>query len=107
MVNIVTKSGANELHGDIFEFNRNAVYNARNFFGRLRDPLKRNQFGGTVGGPVMIPGLYNGKNKTFFFVGYQGTRIRNTPNGASSYYHCGRPEWRFFRVSRLYRKNHQ
>ena len=81
VVNIVTKSGANEAHGDLFEFNRNAVFNARNFFAPQRDQLKRNQFGGTVGGPVSLPHLYNGKNKTFFFAGYQGSRIRNTGQG--------------------------
>jgi hypothetical protein len=84
-VNIVTKSGTNELHGDAFEFVRNADFNARNFFAASRDQLKRNQFGGTLGGPVVIPGLYNGKERTFFFFGYQGTRIRNTQNGLSSF----------------------
>lgn len=77
VVNVVTKSGTNGLHGDAFEFDRNAVFNARNFFAPARDQLKRNQFGGTIGGPVIIPKLYNGKDKTFFFFGYQGTRIRN------------------------------
>ncbi len=85
VVNIITKSGSNELHGDLFEFNRNSVFNARNFFAAKRDQLKRNQFGGTAGGPISIPHLYDGKNKTFFFAGYQGTRIRNTGNGANSY----------------------
>ena len=63
---------------------RNAVFNARNFFAPKRDPLKRTQFGGTFGGPVVIPHLYNGRDKTFFFVGYQGTRIRNVPLSSSS-----------------------
>lgn len=83
-VNVVTKSGTNQLHGDGFEFARNAVFNARNFFAKNRDQLKRNQFGGTVGGPVVIPGIYNGKDKTFFFFGYQGTRIRNIAGGANA-----------------------
>lgn len=87
VVNIVTKSGTNEVHGDLFEFNRNAVFNARDFFSPLgRDPLKRNQFGGTLGGPVVIPGLYHGKDKTFFFIGYQGTRIRNSALGGNNAY---------------------
>ena len=86
VVNIITKSGVNELHGDLFEFNRNAVFNARNFFAPARDQLKRNQFGGTFGGPVVIPKLYNGKNRTFFFMGYQGTRIRNVGNTSSAYF---------------------
>jgi hypothetical protein len=86
VVNIVTKSGDNQLHGDLFEFVRNSVFNARDFFGAQRDPLKRNQFGGTLGGPVAIPHVYNGKDKTFFFIGYQGTRLRNTPLGGNSAY---------------------
>jgi hypothetical protein len=85
VVNIITKSGSNDLHGGLFEFNRNAVFNARNFFAANRDQLKRNQFGGTFGGPVVIPHLYNGKNKTFFFVGYQGTRIRNVSSSSNAY----------------------
>jgi hypothetical protein len=85
VVNIVTKSGTNDVHGDVFEFVRNAEFNARNFFASSRDRLKRNQFGGTVGGPVVIPRLYNGKAKTFFFAGYQGTRLRNTSNALSTY----------------------
>jgi hypothetical protein len=86
VVNIVTKSGVNEVHGGLFAFDRNAVFNARNFFVAKRDQLKRNQFGGTFGGPVTIPKLYEGKNKTFFFVGYQGTRIRNSGGGLSAYF---------------------
>src|SRR4051812_10227130 len=83
-VNVVTKSGTNSLHGDAFEFVRNAVFNARNFFAPTRDQLKRNQFGGTIGGPVVIPKLNNGKDKTFFFFGYQATRIRNLGNVQSA-----------------------
>ena len=77
VVNVVTRAGSNEVHGNGFEFVRNAEFNARNFFAATRDQLKRNQFGGTIGGPIVIPHLYNGKNKDFFFFGYQGTRIRN------------------------------
>jgi hypothetical protein len=65
-VTAVTKSGTNELHGDAFEFVRNYAFNARNFFALQRDNLKRNQFGGTLGGPIV-------KNRLFFFGGYQGT----------------------------------
>src|SRR5664279_1005394 len=54
VVNVVTKSGTNELHGDGFEYLRNREMNARNFFAKTVDPLKRNQFGGTIGGPVYI-----------------------------------------------------
>jgi len=77
VVNVVTKSGTNEYHGDLFEYVRNPVFNARNFFSPSRDQLKRNQFGGTIGGPVIIPHLYNGRNRTFFFFGYQGERYRD------------------------------
>jgi carboxypeptidase family protein len=61
-VNAVTKSGTNEIHGDVFEFIRNGAVNARNSFATTTDSLKRNQFGGTVGGPIV-------KNKLFFFAG--------------------------------------
>ncbi|MDR3676407.1 MAG: carboxypeptidase regulatory-like domain-containing protein, partial [Acidobacteriota bacterium] len=85
VVNIITKSGTNNLHGNLLEFDRNAVFNARNFFSARRDQLKRNQFGGTIGGPVVIPGVYNGKDRTFFFFGYQGTRIRNVGSVSTAY----------------------
>ena len=71
-VNAVTKSGGNEFHGDAFEFLRNGDLNARNFFAVTRDTLKRNQYGGTLGGPVK-------HNKLFFFAGYQGTIQRSDP----------------------------
>ncbi len=72
-VNAVTKSGSNEFHGDAFEFLRNGDLNARNFFAASRDTLKRNQYGGTFGGPIK-------KNKLFFFAGYQGTIQRSDPS---------------------------
>src|SRR5665213_3253749 len=68
----VTRSGSNAFHGDVFEFLRNGDLNARNFFAPTRDTLKRNQFGGTIGGPVI-------KNKLFFFFGYQDTITRQDP----------------------------
>jgi hypothetical protein len=68
-VNIVTKSGTNSFHGDAFWFVRNTTFDANNFFSHSPDQLKRNQGGGTVGGPVI-------KNKLFFFGGYQQTWIR-------------------------------
>ena len=82
-VNIVTKSGTNAFHGNMFGFARNAVFNARNFFEARRDQLKRSQFGFTLGGPVTLPG-YHGKDRTFFFVGYQGTRISNIQGAQSA-----------------------
>jgi len=72
VVNIVTKSGTNSLHGDLFYFLRNGDLNARQDGTLLRDSLKRNQFGGTVGGRIL-------KDKLFFFGGYQGTRQRSDP----------------------------
>jgi hypothetical protein len=77
-VNAVTKSGTNAFHGDAFEFVRNYEFNARNFFAPTRDSLKRNQFGGTFGGPIK-------KDKLFFFVGYQGNIIRSNPSQAFSF----------------------
>lgn len=85
VVNIITKSGTNQLHGNVFEFNRNAVFNARNFFAASRDLLKRNQYGFTVGGPVLIPKFYNGKDRTFWFFGYQGTKLRNISTATSAF----------------------
>jgi hypothetical protein len=85
VVNVVTKSGTNELHGDAFEYVRNREFNARNFFSRTVDPLKRNQFGGTIGAPVYIPGLYKGRDRTFFFFGYQGTIYRDSSGASNAY----------------------
>ena len=80
-VAVVTKSGSNEFHGNVYEFFRNNVLNANDFFlngaGEPRPVLKRNQFGGTLGGPII-------HNKTFFFVSYQGTRERNGTSPTSS-----------------------
>jgi hypothetical protein len=78
VVNIVTKSGANALHGDIFDFLRNGDLNARQEGTLTRDTLKRNQFGGTVGGRII-------KDKLFFFGGYQGTRQRSDPASQTAY----------------------
>jgi hypothetical protein len=72
VVNVVTKSGTNQFHGDLFEFIRNGDFNARNFFAATQDSLRRNQFGGTVGGPIR-------KDKLFVFSGYQATRTRTAP----------------------------
>jgi hypothetical protein len=72
VVNVITRGGTNQLHGSLFEFNRNSDLRARNLFNVEPQPkptLNRNQFGGTVGGPIV-------RDKTFFFVSYQGTRLR-------------------------------
>ncbi len=77
VVNVVTKSGTNDFHGGAWEYVRNTVFDARNYFLPLDQPkpaYHENQFGGSVGGPVWIPKLYNGRNKTFFFGAYQGFR---------------------------------
>src|SRR6266852_806350 len=72
------KSGTNQVHGSAFEFLRNQVLDARNFFNTtgVRPPVKQNQFGFTLGGPVTLPKLYSGKDRTFLFGDYEGTRIR-------------------------------
>ncbi len=76
VVNVVTKSGTNSFHGDAFEFVRNRAFNARPYFANVVDPLKRNQYGATIGGPIV-------KDHTFFFFGYQGTQVR-TQNSANN-----------------------
>lgn len=79
--NVVTKQGTNRLHGDVFEFVRNAAFDARNFFDfpnpldpRRIPPFVRNEFGATVGGPFVLPRVYNGQGKTYFFAEYAGFR---------------------------------
>ncbi len=69
VVNVVTKSGTNELHGNVYEFFRNKVLNSRGFFDTAKPDFKQNQFGGTLGGPIK-------KDRTFFFGSYEGRRIR-------------------------------
>ena len=76
MLNATTKAGTNQFHGVLFEFLRNDKLDARNFFAVRREVLKRNQFGGAIGGPVLIPKIYNGKDRTFFFASYEGLRER-------------------------------
>jgi hypothetical protein len=71
----ITKSGTNALHGSLFEFLRNDKLNARNFFAAAKPILRQNQFGGSAGGPVTLPG-YDGRNRTFVFGSYQGIRVR-------------------------------
>src|SRR5580700_1643769 len=72
--NTTTKSGGNQFHGDLFEFVRNQDTDAQGFFALTKPELKRNQFGGTIGGPLSVPKLYSGKDKTFFFASYEGNR---------------------------------
>ncbi|HEX7159340.1 MAG TPA: carboxypeptidase-like regulatory domain-containing protein, partial [Edaphobacter sp.] len=89
VVDIVTRSGTSQYHGGLFWFGRNRAFNAANYFSYVNgvktvDPLKRNQFGGTFGGPVAIPRLFH-LNSGFFFVGYQKTirRTQATSNSAA------------------------
>ena len=77
-VNAVTKSGTNGIHGDAFEFVRNGDFNARDFFATARDTLKRNQFGGVIGGPIR-------RDKLFFFLGWQDTIQKSTPPQTVAY----------------------
>ena len=72
--NATTKSGTNQVHGAAFEFLRNDKMDARDFFANKREILKRNQFGGVVGGPLSMPKLYDARNRTFFFLSYDGER---------------------------------
>jgi len=78
VVNVITKSGTNGFHGNAFEFVRNPTFNAENYFATPTTPdqIKRNQFGGTIGGPMI-------RNRTFFFAGYQRTAFRNVVLGSS------------------------
>jgi outer membrane receptor protein involved in Fe transport len=83
VVNVVTRSGTNQFHGNLFEFLRNDKLAARPFFAAKRGQNVQNQFGGTFGGPVWIPKLYNGRDRTFFFFGYESLRQRNTNSNAA------------------------
>ena len=76
VVNLVIKKGGNTLHGSFFEYVRNDLFDAGNYFDvpGSHSELRRNQFGGTVGGPVYIPHLYNGHDKTFFLVSEESYR---------------------------------
>lgn len=80
-INVITRSGTSDIHGGIYEFFRNNILNANSFFNNKanpavpRPPLRYNDFGGTVGGPVWIPKVYEQRNKTFFFVSEEARRI--------------------------------
>src|ERR1035437_2073980 len=77
VANVVTKSGTDQFHGDVFEYLRNYAMDAKNYFATSPNPLKQNQFGGTIGGPIL-------KGKLFFFGSDQGTRRNTSDNGLSS-----------------------
>jgi hypothetical protein len=77
-VSAVTRSGSNVLHGSLFEFNRDSRFSSPDFFSNQKDGLKRNQFGGTIGGPIV-------RDRVFFFAGYQGTTTRQMPLNATAF----------------------
>jgi len=87
-VSIVTRSGTNKFHGSVFEYFRNDVLDANDWFadraGRPKPAERQNDFGGTLGGPLVIPGLYNGHNRTFFFFSYEGLRLRQPQFGVTN-----------------------
>jgi hypothetical protein len=91
VVNVVTRSGTNELHGTVYHFLRNDKLDARNAFAVTRPPFRYNQFGGAVGGPIRLPKLYNGTDRSFFFYNYEEWRFvrSNQPIVTTPL-----PEWR-------------
>ena len=81
LINVVTKSGSNDYHGSVLEFLRNSAFDAHNYFDNPSapvPPLDQHQFGATVGGPVHFGSWYNGHDKTFFYVSYEGQRIQRS-----------------------------
>jgi hypothetical protein len=85
LVNVVTRSGTNLYHGGGFEFIRNNYLDATNFFSASKDTLHQNQYGGTLGGPVILPKIYNGKDKLFFFFGYQWLKADSSTANTTSH----------------------
>ena len=83
MITFASKSGTNAFHGTAYDFVRNDHFDARGFFATQRSVYKQNDFGASVGGPVWIPKLYNGRDHTFFFVSYEGFRNRIGSNGGT------------------------
>jgi hypothetical protein len=79
-ISIITRSGTNQFHGSGFDYLRNDLFDANDWFAdenhQPKAPERQNDFGGTFGGPVFIPHVYNGHNRTFFFVSYEGLRLR-------------------------------
>lgn len=81
LVEVVTKSGSNQLHGQFFELNQISALQAKTLGQTSVNFLVHNEFGGNLGGPVYLPKLYNGHNKTFFFVDIESVRERSAANG--------------------------
>jgi len=80
VMNVIIRSGTNQFHGSLYEINRNKAFDAANFFenlgGKSIAPFNWNEFGGTISGPIEIPHVYDGHNRTFFLAGYDGSRLR-------------------------------
>jgi hypothetical protein len=77
IVSVVTKSGTNQFHGALWEFLRNSAMDSRGYFESSLAPLRQNQYGASIGGPISIPKLYDGRNKTFFYAAWEGYRFRS------------------------------
>src|SRR5437660_2205463 len=87
IINVTFRSGTNDLHGTLYEFVRNSDFDAKNYFDSATNPIPpfhMNEFGANVGGPVVIPHVFNGKDKLFFFADYEGKRVRQAQTFLSS-----------------------
>ena len=85
-INIITKAGTNQFRGSLFEFHRDEKFDARNYFApkdRPKPNFQMDQFGGSIGGPIILPG-YNGRGKTFFFLNYEGRRLAQETSKAAT-----------------------
>ena len=92
VINVITKSGSNNFHGSVFEFVRNDIFDAKNYFvpaSQSKPPLRQNQFGASFGGPIQ-------KNKTFFFLDYEGERIRQAQTQIFFRPHCAGAHRKFY-----------
>ena len=89
IINTTLKSGTNQWHGSAFEFHRDARFDANDFFlnatNRAKPPLRQNNFGTALGGPLMLPSVYNGRNRTFWFFNYEGFRQRVSSSATGLY----------------------
>lgn len=104
VLSVVTKSGTNRLRGTFYEFLRNDFFDARGYFDVTKSKLRRNQFGSTISGPVLIPKLYNGHNRTFFMFSWDSLRLANgkTQRGITRRRQCNRV---IFRRRRMHSAN--
>ena len=82
VITFASKSGTNRLQGSVYEFHRNDALDARGFFERTKGIYKQNDFGGSLGGPIRLPRVYDGTNRTFFFASYEGFKNRQGSNAA-------------------------